>query len=604
MKNQIKLFTDKGSLVTLQNQDKINLSHLIEKIIGFVGKKYNSSPKSLYGDREDRQFLNNRGLNFFTHFSTDLDEIIERQRLFQILRENKELIEFLSTNPAPVFPNKNYSNEIDLNNLYKGTVSYANYFEKIINLTKGTELNFISDQFFSVLKEHNIEHLKTLNFTQKPISIHLPVTLSIKKRDHDYDRFRFHSEGTIVGDIYVDNKTEPIMGALKGDFNIDIGSKGKKSFHYMDIDKSFLSGSLWGKVLNTYFRYLVESKDFKDEMTLQLELFYEEFNGFAKASFSDGKVNFNFFTTKNYNRFQKSTKPPKFFSLEDYNFDIPTTQFSCVSLYASSNFLSGRRRSMIEALCILEDITFLAHLACWYNKLPKNIKTCYPTVLPKEKKIFNIKRGINPVLFDLENVLPNDVSFSPQKRGYAISGANAGGKTAFADMVAYNQLLTQLGLLVFAEEAEISIVDNILLHYLENSDINANQSRHASELRRLNEEVIENVTEYSLVIFDEPFSGTSEKSGKKQAVAVLRIMSELGCRVVMTTHLHKIIPFVDKLPGFSNTHFVLPSNKKGDFIMKSGGLAKSFGESLSKEYHVTYGQMKRTIAKNKLKKQI
>ncbi len=601
MKNSVTLFSDEGKLVPLKNQDKINVSTLVGKIIDFVSDNTETNP-DLVGNRRDNNFVMSEGIHFLTSFSTSQDEILERQKLFQALCENKELVEFLVTTDAPYFQRASNREDIELGNLYAGTVSYANYFEKILSLTKDTDLDFMHEQLYSFMKERKIEQLKNLNYTQKEVRITIPVTLIIKKREDYDDRFSFKSDGTIVGQIKVDDRVEPVMGSLFGYFRTEL-SKGKKlSLDSLDIEEYFLSNRLWEKVLHAYFQHLLTCKDFGDEMMVKFEVLYEEYEGSAKVSFFDDTDNFHFVIRGDVKKFQKNIKKPKSFNLDYFTFNIPTIQLSCAGLYASSSFLSGRRDAMLKVLHNLDHLIFLAHLAYWYNNLPKGIKTCYPVILPKEDKICEIKGGVNPVLFDRKKVVPNDISFSALQTGYVITGANTGGKTAMGNMVAYNQLFAQLGLPVFARRAKISLVDDILLHYTENTDINANQSRYASELKRLDEEVIHKVTEYSLVIFDEPFSGTSEVSAKSQAVNVLRVMSELRCRMVMTTHLHKLIPFVDKLPSFVNTHFVLPTKKKGDFIMKPGGLSKSSGELLAKEYKVTYGQMKKTINKNKNKK--
>jgi DNA mismatch repair protein MutS2 len=137
-------------------------------------------------------------------------------------------------------------------------------------------------------------------------------------------------------------------------------------------------------------------------------------------------------------------------------------------------------------------------------------------------------------LLDERSVVPIDLELG-RFRVAVISGPNTGGKTVALKTLGLAVLLHQCGLRVPAAEAELPVVDDVLVEIGDQQSIAMSLSSFAAHVRNLIG-ILAAATSRSLVLLDEPASGTDPVEGAALAQALLERLSEQGCLTVVTTH--------------------------------------------------------------------
>lgn len=205
---------------------------------------------------------------------------------------------------------------------------------------------------------------------------------------------------------------------------------------------------------------------------------------------------------------------------------------------------------------LVDEIRFLLGGVSLVHKLrDAGVPVCKPKVEPKERKAFEINGLYNPaIVLDQQKVLDeratnrvvlNPIKFDANGMIYILTGPNQGGKTVFVQAVGIAQLLFQLGIFVPAFSASMSPVDQIFVHFPDDSDRKAT-GRFGDECQRLMT-ICQKLTEHSLLLMDETFSGTSAAEATYVAEQVLLGLRTAGCRVLFSTHLHDLARSIDDL---------------------------------------------------------
>lgn len=179
----------------------------------------------------------------------------------------------------------------------------------------------------------------------------------------------------------------------------------------------------------------------------------------------------------------------------------------------------------------------------------KRYPICKPEIVPKQERAMEIIDGYNPVLAyksDNSYLIYNDIKFDSNGMFYLITGPNQGGKSIFAYSIGMIQAMCQLGLYVPARSAKMSLVDNIFTHFPVDSLDNIGRGRLGEECCRMSV-IMEQVTQYSLLIFDESFSNTSSTEGSYIAKEILTSIAVIGCRGLFVTHMHELSAQIDEI---------------------------------------------------------
>jgi DNA mismatch repair protein MutS len=163
-----------------------------------------------------------------------------------------------------------------------------------------------------------------------------------------------------------------------------------------------------------------------------------------------------------------------------------------------------------------------------------------------------------------------------------ITGANMAGKSTYMRAVALICIMAQAGSFVPARHASIGILDRIFTRVGAFDDLASGQSTFFVEMLEL-ANILNNVTERSLVILDEIGRGTSTADGSSIAKSVLEYLhgrSGAGPKTLFATHFHELVEVEGNLKRVKNYHFAVKETKDEVVFLRKlipGATDKSYG---------------------------
>lgn len=163
-----------------------------------------------------------------------------------------------------------------------------------------------------------------------------------------------------------------------------------------------------------------------------------------------------------------------------------------------------------------------------------------------------------------------------------ITGPNMSGKSALLRQTALIALMAQIGSFVPASAAKIGLVDKIFTRVGASDNISLGESTFMTEMNEA-AAILNNMTQRSLILFDELGRGTSTYDGISIAWAIVEHIHENGkCRpkTLFATHYHELNDMENTFPRVVNYNVsVREINGKVVFMRKleRGGSEHSFG---------------------------
>jgi DNA mismatch repair ATPase MutS len=135
-----------------------------------------------------------------------------------------------------------------------------------------------------------------------------------------------------------------------------------------------------------------------------------------------------------------------------------------------------------------------------------------------------------------QKVVGNDVS-ADDKELMIITGANQGGKSTFLRSIGLSQLMMQCGMFVPAESFCSTVCDGLFTLYKREEDVSLKSGKLDEELNRMSD-IVDNLTSYPLLLFNEAFAATTEREGSEIARQIVRALLERRIKVCFVTHLY------------------------------------------------------------------
>ncbi len=149
-------------------------------------------------------------------------------------------------------------------------------------------------------------------------------------------------------------------------------------------------------------------------------------------------------------------------------------------------------------------------------------------------------------------IVPLDLTLTPEKHILLISGPNAGGKSVCLKTVGLLQYMVQKGFLVSASEnSEFGIFQDIFIDIGDEQSIDNDLSTYSSHLLNM-KNILRNAGKDSLILIDEFGTGTEPIIGGAIAEAILERMEEKRCFGVITTHYSNLKYHANDAPGVIN----------------------------------------------------
>ena len=187
-----------------------------------------------------------------------------------------------------------------------------------------------------------------------------------------------------------------------------------------------------------------------------------------------------------------------------------------------------------------------------------------------------------------EPYITNSVSLSNNgTQVMMITGPNMSGKSALLRQTALNVLMAQIGCFVAADSARIGIVDKIFTRVGASDNISLGESTFMVEMNEA-ASILNNMSERSLILFDELGRGTSTYDGISIAWAIVEHIHEyrgIHPKTLFATHYHELNEMEKTFSRVVNYNVsVKEINNKVVFLRKlaRGGSEHSFGIHVAK----------------------
>ena len=211
--------------------------------------------------------------------------------------------------------------------------------------------------------------------------------------------------------------------------------------------------------------------------------------------------------------------------------------------------LSDRIAPQAENLDL--NISLLTHLDFAFAK--GMLSRSMFAVLPKmnTRGYVKIIRGRHP-LIDPEKVVPSNLWLGDAFTTLIITGPNTGGKTVTLKTVGLFTLMAMSGLHVPADYGtEMSFFHKVYADIGDEQSIEQSLSTFSSHMTNI-VNIVKNVDNDDLVLFDELGAGTDPTEGAALAQSILSSLLKRGIRTMATTHYSELKAFALSTPGIEN----------------------------------------------------
>lgn len=203
----------------------------------------------------------------------------------------------------------------------------------------------------------------------------------------------------------------------------------------------------------------------------------------------------------------------------------------------------------------------------------------------------DLKEARHPIIENAlplgEKYIPNDIFLDKDSQQIImVTGPNMAGKSAILRQTAIVCLLAQIGSFVPAKHAEIGMLDKIFTRVGATDNISAGESTFMVEMNEA-ANILNNISERSLILLDEIGRGTSTYDGVSIAWAIAEYLHQhpTQAKTLFATHYHELNEMTVNFERVKNFHVSIQENKGNIIFLRKlvpGGSEHSFGIHVAK----------------------
>ncbi|MGE0267847.1 MAG: DNA mismatch repair protein MutS [Candidatus Omnitrophota bacterium] len=239
--------------------------------------------------------------------------------------------------------------------------------------------------------------------------------------------------------------------------------------------------------------------------------------------------------------------------LKEYEEKILTAQDKIARI--EQTLITELQQKILEqSLALHQFCQSIAHIDCIFSMALLAESPNY--ILPEisHDAVIRITDGRHPVVENTtaETFIANDTLLdSDDNQLIILTGPNMAGKSTYIRQTALLVIMAQAGSYIPARNAHIGIVDKIFTRIGAHDDISKGQSTFMVEMNET-ADILNNMTDKSLVILDEIGRGTSTYDGLSLAWALAEHLRTTSTRTLFATHFHELTALADEYSCVKN----------------------------------------------------
>lgn len=215
-------------------------------------------------------------------------------------------------------------------------------------------------------------------------------------------------------------------------------------------------------------------------------------------------------------------------------------------ILAELSALVTEQKELLEA-----NMTLLVHLDFVFAKANLSLSMNGTQPLFNLKGYVNIQKARHPLL-DPKTVVPITIYLGKDFSTLLITGPNTGGKTVALKTLGLFTLMGQSGLHIPAfDHSQLAVFDNVFADIGDEQSIEQSLSTFSAHMSNI-VSILQEVTPYSLVLFDELGAGTDPTEGAALAISIINFLHQRKIRTAVTTHYSELKVYALSTEGVEN----------------------------------------------------
>lgn len=187
-------------------------------------------------------------------------------------------------------------------------------------------------------------------------------------------------------------------------------------------------------------------------------------------------------------------------------------------------------------------------------------------------------------------VVVNDFGLEGEERVLVVSGPNQGGKTTFSRTFGQLHHLVGLGCPVPGSRARLVLPDRVFTHFAREEQRDAEIGRLEEDLARVGR-ILASATESSVIVMNEPFSGTALADSRFLGRKALTRILQIGARAVYVTFVDELSRLGPEVVSMVSTVVAEDPSRRTFRVLRAPADGLAYALALAERNRVTYGQL-------------